>query len=220
MKTRSWDRLVFGAMLMLSVPACVSVNMERGSPARRYFVLRLDGAPVTARDNGSGVLKLNGVRVAPPYNGKGFVYRLGPQVFETDFYNQFLAAPAAMISDELGEVLRRSNLFKHVVNSGSAVEPTHLLEATVGALYGDFSQQGAGNAVLEISLIMTRDSANKPQVIFQKSYEKTLPLQERSPEALVRGWSRALEQITAALISDLKEAGKASNLVGTQVAPR
>lgn len=204
MKARRWRRIVIGSLLML--PACVSVNMERGYPARRYFVLNLNAEPLRVKGNPAGVLKLNRVRVSPPYDGKGFVYRLGPQVFETDFYHQFLAAPGAMIGDELHETLQRSELFQYVVNSASPVESTHQLQAIVDALYGDFTEEGAGKAVLRISFVMSRDAPQNPEAVFQKSYEKIIPLQERSPEALVQGWNRALAEVVSGLVSDLRAA--------------
>ena len=206
MKMMVWNRFVLGSILTLSVPACVSVNMERGYPARRYFVLDLTATLMAAPGNPSGVLKLHRVRVSPPYDAKGFVYRLGPQVFETDFYHQFLAAPGAMISEELLETLQRSDLFQYVVNSASPVESTHQLEATVDALYGDFTEEGTGKAVVRMSFVMSRDAAQNPEVVFQKNYEKVMPLQKRSPEALVQAWDRGLEEIATALISDLRAA--------------
>src|SRR5918999_2634915 len=164
MKMPVWNRFVLGSILTLSLPACVSLNMERVYPARRYFVLDLTRTPMAAPGNASGVLKLHRVRVSPPYDGKGFVYRLGPQVFETDFYHQFLAAPGAMIGEELLENLQRSDLFQYVVNSASPVESTHQLEAIVDALYGDFTEEGTGKAVVRMSYVMSRDAAQNPEV--------------------------------------------------------
>jgi ABC-type uncharacterized transport system auxiliary subunit len=43
-------------------------------------------------------------------------------------------------------------------------------------------------------------------VSLQKRYEKSVPLNEKSPEALVKGWDQALADIVAALLADLKAA--------------
>jgi hypothetical protein len=40
----------------------------------------------------------------------------------------------------------------------------------------------------------------------QKRYTKAVPVGGRSPEALVKGWSQALEAILAMLVADLKTA--------------
>jgi uncharacterized lipoprotein YmbA len=204
MKTASWNRAVFAAMLILSLWACVNVNIDRNYPARRYFVLNANDTGIASQTGSAGVLRLAHVRVSPRYDGKGFVYRLAAQNFETDFYNQFLVAPGSMLTDELSQALRRAKLFQYIVNSSSAVEPTCLLEATVDELYGDFSNDTAGSAVLGMAFVMSRLAANGPEALFQKHYRKVIPLQARSPEALVQGWNRALEEMLSALVIDLK----------------
>jgi hypothetical protein len=40
----------------------------------------------------------------------------------------------------------------------------------------------------------------------QKRYSKSLPLTGRTPEALIKGWNEALEEILTALVTDLKAA--------------
>jgi uncharacterized lipoprotein YmbA len=203
MKIASWSGLSLGAILVCSLGACVQVNVDpRPTLERRYFALDIDGKGFEAQGNSSGVLKLSPVRVAQPYDSKGFVYRIAPDSLETDFYNQFLAAPGPMLTDELRQVLGQANLFQAVVNSSSLVEPTHLLEGTVDELYGDFSGDDTGKAVLGMSFLM-RDAGSDRPVLLRKQYEKTIPLQARSPEALVQGWNRGLEEILSELVSDL-----------------
>jgi cholesterol transport system auxiliary component len=204
MNTAPWNG-IFGAVVMLTLVACVRVNVEqRPNPARRYFVLDASGNSIASQANSSGVLKLAPVRVAYPYDSKGFIYRIASESFETDFYNQFLVAPGPMLSDELRQALGQANLFQAVVNSTSVVEATHLLEGTVDELYGDFSADDPGKAVLALSFVMRPQAAGEPQAIFRKQYEKAIPLKARSPEGLVQGWNRALEQIIVELVADLK----------------
>jgi uncharacterized lipoprotein YmbA len=215
MKIDSWNRFSVAAILVCSFAACVKVNIDqRPNLERRYFALDVDGKRFETRGNSSGVLKLSPVRVAQPYDSKGFVYRIAPGSFETDFYNQFLAAPGPMLTDELRQALSRTNLFEAVINSNSLIEPTHLLEGTVDELYGDFSGEDPGKAVLGMSFTM-RDLGSDRPVILRKQYQKTIPLQARSPEALVQGWNRGLEEIFGALISDLQDSGKRSDPVAS-----
>ena len=44
----------------------------------------------------------------------------------------------------------------------------------------------------------------KPGILMQKRYAKSIPLTGRSPEALVKGWNQALEEILTSLVADLK----------------
>jgi len=50
---------------------------------------------------------------------------------------------------------------------------------------------------------MYNDNSNNSGLVAQKRYLKSVPVNERSPEALVKGWDQALQQIVAALAADL-----------------
>ncbi len=214
MTTQSCNRLALAATLVFSLAGCIAVNVEqRPNPARHYFALDVSGKRVVSQGNKVEILKLVPVRVAHRYDSKGFIYRIGSDSFEVDFYNQFLVAPGPMLTDALRQALGQSNLFKAVLNSTSMVEPTQVLESVVDELYGDFSDNDPGEAVLAMSFVVRQNgAANGSQVILQKGYEKTIVLKARSAEALVQGWNRALEEIIAAFVADLEALGTSANL--------
>jgi hypothetical protein len=58
-----------------------------------------------------------------------------------------------------------------------------------------------------MEFFLTSESPAKPGILMQKRYPKSVPLTGRSPEALVKGWNQALEDILTALTADLKAAG-------------
>jgi cholesterol transport system auxiliary component len=200
------QRYWLGLLVVFSTAGCVSVSVERQFAERRYFLLHAGGEHTPAKSNADGILKISHLRVSPRYDGKGFVYRTADTSYETDFYHQFLVPPGAMLTDQVQQALSQASIFEYVVNSASQLEPTHLLEGTVDALYGDFSDMAAPRAVLAMSFLLSRAGSNGPEVILQKHYRKTEPLQTRTPEALVNGWNSALEAILTALVADLKSA--------------
>jgi cholesterol transport system auxiliary component len=206
MKKLAYQRYWFGLLVAFSTVGCVNVNVERQFAERRYFVLDVAANQSPAQSDRAGVLKISDVRVSPRYDGKSFVYRTADASYETDFYHQFLVPPGPMLTDEVEQALGQANIFEYVVNSTSQLEPTHLLEATVDALYGDFSDATSAHAVLAMSFLLSRAASSGPEVILQKRYRKTVPLQDRTPEALVKGWNNALEAILASLVADLKTA--------------
>jgi cholesterol transport system auxiliary component len=206
MKHGAHRRYWVGMLVLFSTAGCVSVSIERQFPERRYFVLDSGTDGASAPSNGTGILKVSHVRVSPRYDGKGFVYRTPDLSYETDFYHQFLVPPATMLTDEVEQSLRRASVFEYVINSVSQLEATHLLEGTADELYGDFSDTTSPRAVLAMSFLLSRQSTNGQEVIFQKRYQESVALKARTPEALVRGWNQALEAILAALVADLKAA--------------
>ncbi|HWO42962.1 MAG TPA: ABC-type transport auxiliary lipoprotein family protein [Candidatus Eisenbacteria bacterium] len=206
--------------LVALAPGCVSISLERDRLERRYFVLDPALEPQGAASNGAGVLKIADVRVSPRYDGKGFTYRAADLSYETDYYNQFLIPPGPMLTDEVQQALAQAHIFRYVVNSESQLEATHRLESTVGALYGDFSDKSAPRAVLEMTFLLSRENPERSEVVFQESYRRSVPVEKRTPEALVGGWNRALAEILSSLVKDLRAARPQSEARVTPPAAR
>ena len=57
-----------------------------------------------------------------------------------------------------------------------------------------------------MEFFLTSEIPEKPGIVMQKRYAKSLPLTGRTPEALIKGWNGALEEILTALVTDLKAA--------------
>ena len=179
---------------MIFLIGCVS--LEKSYPDRRYFALELvpGKSPNSMSDR---VLSVASLRISPRYADRSFVYRTSTAAYEADFYNQFLIAPDSMIGEELRKGLAASELFKYVVGPSNSLQPNYVLEGSINALYGDFRDPSRPAAVL-----YNQDAG----VSLQKRYEKSVPLSEKSPEALIKGWDQGLADIVAALLADLKAA--------------
>ncbi len=201
-------RRLVGAVVLLTLAGCV--NLEKSYPDRHYFVLDLEHELKPANPTGNGVLQVVGARVSPRYEQRSFTYRISDTGYETDFYNQFLVPPAPLITEEIRKGLTQSQLFRHVIASSSQIPPTHVLDSRVSALYGDFRETAAPKAVLAIEFFLSRDSPEKSAILLERRYVKSVPLDGRSAEALVRGWNRALREILTALVADIKSSGVAS----------
>jgi ABC-type uncharacterized transport system auxiliary subunit len=199
------SNLWHGAFILL-VLACGCVGIEKSYPDRRYFVLEVNRNVNPSNPTGNGVLQIANVRVSPRYEDKGFIYRTSGSSYESDFYNQFLVSPAALLGEELRKGLAQSQIFQHVINASSQLEPTHVLEGVVDALYGDFRDPGAPKAVLEMEFFLRKESPSKAEIVAAKRYAKSVAVTGRSPEALVKGWNEALDAILASLLADLKSA--------------
>jgi len=191
------------ALLFFLSVGCVS--LERSYPEKRYFVVEL--AENTQRSNlaGDQTLLVSGLRISPRYADKSFVYRTSESGYESDFYNQFLASPDTMLSEELRKGLAVSPAFKYVIGPSSHLQQNYVLEGSVNALYGDFRNRKKPAAVLEIEFFLHNEDSSNPGITLQKRYVKTVPISARSPEALVKGWSQALSAVLSELNSDLEK---------------
>jgi len=194
-----------GAFVLLAM-ASGCVGIEKSYPDKRYFVLEVNRNITPSNPPGNGVLQIAQIRMSPRYEDKGFIYRTSGSGYESDFYNQFLVSPAALLGEELRKGLAQSQIFRHVINASSQLEPTHVLEGVVDALYGDFRDPGAPKAVLEMEFFLRKESASKAEIVTAKRYAKSVAVNGRSPEALVKGWNEALDGILGSLLADLKAA--------------
>jgi cholesterol transport system auxiliary component len=198
-------KLPLGGLTLLALMAgCVS--LEKSYPDKRWFVLELPRGVNPANPIASGVLMIAPLRVSPRYEGKSFVYRRTEASFESDFYNQFLVSPGPLLSEEVRRGLSEAQVAQYVVNASSQAEPTHVLEGTIDALYGDFRDMSAPKAVLEMEFFLAKESPIKAELVARKRYSKSVAVTARSPEALVKGWNDALNEIVAALAADLRAA--------------
>lgn len=188
--------------LLLSLFCFGCVSLERSYPEKRYFVIEVKDAKSGNPEDGP-ILSIANLQISPRYADRGFVYRTSDAEYEADFYNQFLSSPAVMITEETRKALAALSKFKFVVGAASPLTANFVLEGSINALYGDFRKPSAPAAVLEIEFFLHNENPGNSGIVLQKRYLKSVPLKERSPEALVRGWSEALEAITAMFVADI-----------------
>ncbi|HLC17038.1 MAG TPA: hypothetical protein VJL89_12520 [Thermodesulfovibrionia bacterium] len=139
---------VFFLLLFLTfVTGCIS--LKKTYPEKHQFMLdvpqRSTGA--SSADTAS-VLLIRSLNVSPLYENKGFVYFKGQHTYASDFYNEFFIEPGPMLTEALRKWLNSAGLFAHVLSKPGEILPDYILEGTVTALYGDYSQENQYRAVL------------------------------------------------------------------------
>ncbi len=200
---KDFTKLGLGVIaLLISAVGCVSV--EKSYPDKRYYVIEAARGSASGDPKDSGVLLVSSLRVSPRYESRSFVHRRSESSYESDFYNQFLVAPGAQLTEEVRRALGQAQVAQYVVGASSQSEPTHVLEGTVDALYGDFRDLSAPKAVLEMEFFLSKESTTRAEIVTRKRYAKSIAVNGRTPEALVKGWNDGLTEILAALVTDLK----------------
>ncbi|MDR4505777.1 MAG: ABC-type transport auxiliary lipoprotein family protein [Candidatus Scalindua sp.] len=180
------------------------LSLEKSYLEKHYFVLDAsrDGEAVSS---GTGVvLSVRRFQISPQFEGKSLIYRLSDSSYETDFYNEFFVSPASLLTEEVRQWLRDSGLFQNIVDPSSYLDPSHVLEGSVTALYGDYRESTVPKAVLEIHFFLLRQVSERYELIFQKQYHREEPLKGNTPDDLVRGWNNAFENILAKFETDIK----------------
>lgn len=192
-------------LLLLAVFCGGCITLERSYPAdQRYFMIEAqDGKSLSSE--GTHILSVQNLYISPRYADRNFIYRTSETEYETDFYNQFLSEPATMISEEVRQALAATRLFKIVLGPSNSQPANYLLEGSVNVLYGDFRNLRAPAAVLEIEFLLHNENPTQNEIVMQKRYRRSVPLSERTPEALVKGWNQALAEIITMFVTDLNQ---------------
>ncbi len=201
--TRALERPdIFVRVALLLAVLCSGCAGRRPS-AKHQFVLAATRPAPPARQPHDVTLAVRDFTIDPVYEGRGLIYRKSESEYESDFYNEFVIAPQALLASQTRNWLSRSGMFRTVLEPGSLVEPTHILESTVLALYGDFRDRNLPRAVMEIRIFLIAGTRAQPQVVFTRDYQASHEAQAPTGGALVAAFDRCLEQILSALEEDL-----------------
>ena len=123
----------------------------------------------------------------------------------------------AQVTDQARGLMDRSGVFAHVVDDGSYVEPTHLLEGHIVRLFADFRDRRSPVAVLEMQLFLVEHRGADVGVRVQKRYEQRVPIDvgdysdSRLGEGIMAGWNVALRRILTDFASEIRRVGVETN---------
>ncbi len=140
------------------------------------------------------------------YDDLAFVYQVGPEELKTDFYNQFAAPPARLLADQTTQYLNENNKRLRAVKMTGLALADYGLDAYVEAIYGDFTHDEEGVAVIKIRFTLNDLGSAKPRVLLDKVYEERVMCAEKTPEALVAAWSLALSNLLFQVNADIEAA--------------
>ncbi len=172
---------------------------------KRYYVLNIERKTETAKTNNKNILEVRRFTIDSVFESKGLVYRKGEFEYETDFYNEFLISPATMVTEKTRTWLSKSGLFARVLDKGSYIEPTHLLESNITAFFGDFREKSTASAFAEISFFLIEQKPSKESIVFTKTYNAAFPLKSNNPKDMVEALDLCLRKILTNLEKDLTE---------------
>jgi uncharacterized lipoprotein YmbA len=190
---RSWTCAAL-AVLAMALGAC-----SRPAPVKGTFVLDPPVPPPVAKTQ-PGSLRIGAVAVGAAFRGRQFVFRESELKYETDYYNEFLVAPAANIGEAVARALAAAKVFTAVVPGGTA-DPDWTLDVFVGSLYGDGRAMDKPAAVLSMTFFLRKGEASVPT--WSKTYEKRVPFTTGSASSYVTAQNAALGEILAELSRDL-----------------
>ena len=179
---------------------------QRQAYNKHYYFLNAirEGQPVTRQKD--VILEVRNFTIDSAFDGKGLIYRTGEMKYETDFYNEFLVSPRSMITEKTRNWLATSRLSQRVLDPGSQINPTHMIEGNITALYGDFRDKTSPKAILEIRIFLLETKVGEePVSVFGETYKSSIALETNDAESMVNALDKCFGEILANLEEDLSE---------------
>ena len=173
-------------------------------PVKNRFNLAFPESSETAANAaGRPTMLLGAVTAAPAYDGQALVYRLGPNRYESDFYNEFLAPPARLLAEVISNRLTRTSQRLRVTTVPGLAVADYGLETHILNLYGDF-HLSPPRAVMTLRFTLSDLRPTKARVILDRLYPCESPLPEKGgPADLIAAFGLCLADTLEELAREL-----------------
>jgi cholesterol transport system auxiliary component len=152
-------------------------------------------------------LKLERFSAAAGYLSPEMVYSPSPNERAVYPYDRWRVSPADLVGDLFLRDLRACGLFTAIWAPAQRGPARFKLEGGVEKfLEVDEAKGWRAELTLTLTLLDTKEKRLPGLVVFQKDYQKSLPITEKSAAGLSAAMSRVLAQLSAEFIKDVHQA--------------
>lgn len=183
-------------------------GLQKPSITKNYFDLNThtQGPKKYGLIRQGRILMIKELSIASEFDSHSFVYRMDQYKYTTDFYNEFVAYPAGLITEKISEKLYHSEYFSPF-STHRQQDVSFRLFGKITALYGDMQNRKSPEAVMGIRFILEKKTGDTFSKVFARTYQVREILSSSEPEQLAAGWSKGLDTITSDFLNDLAKQG-------------
>jgi uncharacterized lipoprotein YmbA len=174
-------------------------GLSRPYPAKEFFALTVPEGAVAHTGPGRGVVRIEAVRIAQPFDQRVFVYRMAGDRLEFDYYREYAASPSALLTAEAVRSLAGCGRFETVLAPGTGASARYSIEASVERLEGDYRDPQRAEAVIVARFFLIDQGPSTALVLREWTIESRIPFPGNEPDALAgalaRGWGELLDRL-------------------------
>ena len=149
------------------------------------------------------ILLVKEFSIDPAFDSYTFVYRVGTNQYENDYYNEFINYPAKLITENISKALYSSVYFKKG-RLAMAEDISYRLSGKIDRFYIDFHDKGVPKAILEIRITLEKKTGQRFNPFFSHTYVAEESVLSHSPSDLVSAWNTGLSKIMTQFFNDFK----------------
>ena len=189
--------------LILTVAAILSGCASGPKWKKQVFSFSLPADPPPATNSTGTITGLTRVSISPMFQSRSFTYRTGENSYEQDPYASFLVPPERALAECMRAWMRAGGAFGRVVDPGSGITPTLLVEASINELYGDFRKpsQPLARMAIHVTCYQAGDGEAR-HIAFERFCARETPLARKTAAALMAAWDADLREIMNELNSE------------------
>jgi len=197
-------------LLSLACLALVAGCLGRTKPPYVSDQYTLDYAPPapSAQLPVNELIRVERFSVAPAFNSTAMVIRTGQYRFDTYNYSRWRVNPADMVSGFILRDITRTGMFKGTYFYYDSDLSRYILEGYVDDFCESTGDSPKALLSVRITLLDTDEKNPVKQVVFQKQYSASVPMNDRSPDGLAAALSEAMKGVSGQLLSDINLALK------------
>ncbi len=171
-------------------------------PSPRDFLLEYPPPPPFATRL-PVILRLAPVRAAAVYDREPIAYSPAPYRVGYYHYHRWVTAPSQMITDLLARDFLAAEAFRAVQLGPSVLAADYQLDVRLDRLEERIEGQTCTAVLVLRASLQDLHGRGSESVVLQKRYEQSNPVPCKTPAALPAAFSRALQEISTALVRDV-----------------
>lgn len=182
---------------VLALTGCVSKQQF----AKQRYWLDIQRKSTVSSESYDRILVVESFSIDSAFRTNSIVCKKSAYEFENNFYMEYLVPPAKMITEQTRKWLNESGVFAQVLQSGSLVKPTHVLQGHVSKLYVDKSDMD--NIVAQVEITFYLLDGKSDEIVSTKTYAVAKSMDSGSTEDYFKALKKALTAILEECEADL-----------------